>query len=149
MPLPLHLTTFGLLIFRDLPPPRAVSRPNGNGNGDPGGNGRSHGHGSSSHENGGPNGNGNPPGERNPQGGEEVQVEMGDLVGVGTPQIEEENLPEKMGIQVEGMGVQTLMIVGMEMILHPHQTPHCPKEEGIGGPDMFMYCKDLQGHQDR
>ena len=47
------------------------------------------------------------------------------------------------------MGVQTLMIVGMEMVLHLHQTPHCPEEEGIEGPDMFMYCKGLQGHQAR
>ena len=70
-------------------------------------------------------------------------------MGVGTPQIEEEDLPGKMGTQMEEMGVQTLMIVGMEMILHPHQTPHCPGEEGIGNPNMFMYCKDLQGHQAR
>ena len=35
------------------------------------------------------------------------------------------------------------------MILHPHQTPHCPEEEGIGDPNIFMYCKGLQGHQAR
>ena len=44
------------------------------------------------------------------------------------------------------MEVLTLMIVGMGMIPDPHRTPHCPEEEGIEGPDMFMYCKDLQGH---
>ena len=84
-----------------------------------------------------------------PKEGEEVQVVMGDLVGVGTPQIEEEDLPEKMEIQIEEMEVLTLMIVGKGMILHPHQTPHCPEEEGIGDPNMFMYCKGLQGHQAR
>ena len=74
---------------------------------------------------------------------------MKDLVRVGTTQIEEEGLLEKVEIQVEEMGIQTLMIVGMEMILHPHQTPHYPEEESIEGPDMFMHYKDLQGHQAR
>ena len=73
-----------------------------------------------------------------PKEGEEVHEVMGDPVGVGTPQIEEEDLPERMGIQMKEMGVQTL-IVGMEMVLHPHQTPHCLEEEGMEGPDMFMY----------
>ena len=49
---------------------------------------------------------------------------------------------------MEEMEVLTLMIVGMGMILHPHQTPHC-QEEGIGDPNMFMYCEGLQGHQAR
>ena len=36
----------------------------------------------------------------------------------------------------------------MGVDLHPHQILHC-LEEGIGGPSMFMYCKDLQDHQAR
>ena len=36
-----------------------------------------------------------------PKEGEEVQVVMGNLVGVETPQLEEEDLSEKMGIQME------------------------------------------------
>ena len=75
------------------------------------------------------------------QGGGEGSSGDGGSSGSGDPQIEEEDLPEGMRIQIEEMVVQTLMIVGMEMILHPHQTPHCPEEEGIGDPDMFMYCK--------
>ena len=50
---------------------------------------------------------------------------------------------------MEEIEVLTLMIVGMRMILHPHQTPHCPEEEDIEDPNMFMYCKGLQGHQAR
>ena len=48
-------------------PPKRVSGPNANGNGDPDGNGSSHGHGSSSHGNSGSNGNGNSPINGNPQ----------------------------------------------------------------------------------
>ena len=88
-------------------------------------------------------------GKGTPREGEEVQIVMGDLMEMGIPQIEEGDLPEKMGIQMEEMEVLTLMIVGMGMILHPHQTPQCPEEEGIGDPNMFMYCKGLQGHQAR
>ena len=106
--------------------------PNGNDSGDPDGNGSSHGHGSSSHGNRGSEGNGNfpmngnPQEERNSQEGEEVQMVMGDLVGMGTPQIKEEDLLEKMGTQMEEMEVQTLITVGMEVILHPQQTPPYP-----------------------
>ena len=50
---------------------------------------------------------------------------------------------------MEEMEFLTLIIVGMGMILHPHQTPHYPEEESIGDPNIFMYCKDLQGHQTR
>ena len=71
---------------------------------------------------------------------------MGKLMGMGIPQIGEEDLPEEMGIQMEEMEALTLMIVGMGMILHPHQIPHCPEEEGVGDPNMFMYCKGLQGY---
>ena len=85
-------------------------------------------------------------GKDTPKEGEEVQMVMGDPMGIGIPQIEEEDLPEKMGIQMEEMEVLTLMVVGMGMILHPHQIPHCLEEEGIGDPNMFMYCKGLQSH---
>ena len=88
-------------------------------------------------------------GKDTPKEGGEVQMVIGNPMGMGVPQIEEEDLPEKMGIQMGEMEVLTLMIVGMRMILHPHQTPHCPEEEGIGDPNMFMYCKGLQGHQAR
>ena len=135
-------------------PPRRVGRPNGKGNRDPDGNGSSHGHGSGSHGNSGSDGNGNSPmngnsqRKRYSQGGRGGSNVMGDLMGMGIPQIEEEDLPEKMGIQMEEMEVLTLIIVRMGMILHPHQIPHSP-EEGIGDPNMFMYCKRLQGHQAR
>ena len=76
-----------------------------------------------------------------------AQMRMEDLVGMATLQIgEEEDLLERMEIQMEEMEVLTLMIVGMGMILHPHQTPHCPEEEDIEDPNIFMYCK---GHQAR
>ena len=75
-----------------------------------------------------------------------AQMRIKDLVEMETLQIGEgEDLLERMEIQMEEMEVLTLMIVGMGMILHPHQTPHC-SEEDIEDPDMFMYCKGLQGH---
>ena len=42
---------------------------------------------------------------------------------------------------MEEMEVLILMIVGMKMILHLHQTPHCPEEEDIEGPNVYV----LQG----
>ena len=77
-------------------PLRRMGGPHGNGNGDP--NGSSHGHDSSSHGNGESNGNGNSPVNGNPQGkevpkeGDEDQVVMEDIMGVGTPQKEKEDL---------------------------------------------------------
>ena len=64
-----------------------------------------------------------------PKEGEEVQMVMGDLMEMGIPQVEEEDLSEKMGIQMEEMEVLTLMIVEMGMILHPHQIPDCMKKK--------------------
>ena len=79
-----------------------------------------------------------------------AQMRMEDLVGMETLQTGEgEDLLEKMEIQMEEMEVLTLMIMGMGMILHSHQTPHHPEGEGIESPNMFMYCKGLQGHQAR
>ena len=54
-----------------------------------------------------------------------AQMKMEDPVGMETLQIEEEDLLERMEIQMEEM-VLTLMIVGMD-----------------------MYCKGLQGHKAR
>ena len=79
-----------------------------------------------------------------------AQIKMEDLEGIEIFQIgEEEDLLEKMGIQVEEMEVLTLMIVGMEMILHPRQILLLLEGEGIGSPNMFMYYKGLQDHQAR
>ena len=88
-------------------------------------------------------------GKDTPKEGKEVKMVIGDLMEMETPQIEKEDLPENMGIQMEQMEVLTLMIVVMGMILHPQQVPHCPEEKSIGDPNMFMYCKGLQGHQAR
>ena len=125
---------------RPIIPPRRVGGPNANGNGDPEGNGNSPGNGSNSHGSSGPDGNGKSPINGNPQRERYTQRGGGGSNGdgvMGVPQIEEEDLPEKMEIQMEEMEVLTLMIVGMGMI-HPHQTPPCPEEEGIGDPNMFM-----------
>ena len=103
--------------------PKRMGRPNGNDNGTSGRNGDSHDHGNSLNENGGPGEKGDPPDRRG-----------------GGPSRENGN-PD--GFQIE---VLTLMIMGMGMILH---SAHCPEGEGIENPNMFMYCKDLQGHQTR
>ena len=61
-----------------------------------------------------------------------AQMKMEDLVRIETLQIgEEEDLLEKMVIQMEEMEVLTLMTVGMGMILHPQQILPHPEEEGI------------------
>ena len=79
-----------------------------------------------------------------------AQIRMEDLVGMETLQIgEEEDLLEGMEIQMEEVEVLTLMTVGMEMILHPQQILLLVEEEGIEPPNLFMYCKGLQGHQAR
>ena len=59
------------------------------------------------------------------------------------------DLLEEMEIQVEEMEVLTLMIVGMEMILHPQQTLLLLEGEGTGSPNMFMCYKGLQDRQAR
>ena len=61
------------------------------------------------------------------------------------------NLLEEMENQVEEMGDQTpvmMMGVGMYPPL-PHQILHHLEEVGIGGPDLFMWYRDLQDHQVR
>ena len=77
-------------------------------------------------------------------------LRMEDLVGMETLQTgEEEDLLEKMGIQMEEMEVLTLMTVGTEMILHPQQILLLLEEEGIENPSMFMYCKGLKDNLDK
>ena len=122
-------------------PPRGVSRPNGNGNGDPGGNGSSHGKGSSSHENGGPNGNGNPPGERNSQGGGGGSSGDGGSSGRGPPR--EDGNPDggDGGSDPDDSGDGDDSSSSSDSTLHRRRRHRRPK--------MFMYCKDLQGHQAR
>ena len=79
-----------------------------------------------------------------------AQIRMEDLVGMEILQIgEQEDLLERVEIQMEEMEVLTLMTVGMEMILHPQQIPLLPEGEGIENPNMFMYYKGLQDHQAR
>ena len=78
------------------------------------------------------------------QMGVEIQMEMGNHPGEG------KNLLKEMENQVEVMGDQTpvMMGVGMGPPL-PHQILPLLEEENIGGPDLFMYFKDLQDHQVR
>ena len=50
------------------------------------------------------------------------------------------------------MGVEEdqilVMMMGMEVDLPlPHQKTLHQQEEGIGGPSLFMYCRDLLGDQ--
>ena len=50
------------------------------------------------------------------------------------------------------MGVEEdqilVMMMGMEMYIPlPHQKTLHQQEEGIGGPSVSMYCRDLLGHQ--
>ena len=52
-------------------------------------------------------------------------------------------------LEVDEMEVLTLMIVGMEMILHPEQILLLLEGEGMGSPNMFMYYKDFLDHQAR
>ena len=73
-----------------------------------------------------------------------AQIRMEGLVEMETLQIEEEeDLLERMEIQMEEMEVLTLMTVGMEMILHPQQILLLPEGEGIENPNIFMYYKGL------
>ena len=106
-------------------PPGRMGRPNGDDNGTSDRNGYSHDHGNGPNENGRPGGNGDPPDRRG-----------------GRP-------PRGNGNPDGGDRVLTLMTMGMEMILHPQQILILPGEGAIENPNMFMYCKGLQGHQAR
>ena len=80
------------------------------------------------------------------QKGVEVQVKM-----ESHPEEEGRNLLEEMENWVGEMGDQTpviMMGVGMGPPL-PHQILHHLEEVGIGGPDLFLWYRDLQDHQDK
>ena len=67
------------------------------------------------------------------QMGVEIQMEMGNHLGEG------KSLLEEMENQVEVVGDQTPVMMGVEMdppLLH--QMLHHLEEEDIGGPDLFM-----------
>ena len=80
------------------------------------------------------------------QMGVEVQVKM-----ESHPEDEGKNLLEEMENQVEVIGDQTpVMMMGVEVGPPlPHQVLHHLEEGDIGGPDLFMWYKDLQDHQVR
>ena len=88
-------------------PPKRMGRSNDNNNGASDKNGDPHDHSNSPNENGGPGENRDPPDRRG-----------------GRP-------PRGNGNHVEEMEVLTLMIVGMEMILHPQQILLLLEGEGI------------------
>ena len=79
------------------------------------------------------------------QMGVEVQVKMENHPEKGKNLLEEiENQAEEMGDQTPVM----MMGVGMGPPL-PYQILHHLEGGGIGGPDLFMWYRDLQDHQVR
>ena len=76
-------------------------------------------------------------------GVEETLLE--ELVGIRDFQVKEGVLPEEMVIkkEEEEMMILTPVMMGMEMILLPLQTPLPQGKENIKVPNMFMYFKDL------
>ena len=76
-------------------------------------------------------------------GVEEILLE--ELVGIRDFQVKEGVLPEEMVIREEEevMMILTLVMMGIEMILLPPQTPLPQGKENIRVPNMFMYFKDL------
>ena len=94
-----------------------------------------------------------------PEGGAQLdksnQVVMVVLMEMGD-QIKAKNHPERgkdhqkdlekwMGVEEDQILV---MMMGMEVDLTlPHQKTLHQQEEGIGGPSLSMYCRDLLGHQ--
>ena len=82
----------------------------------------------------------NPPG--NGGGGDS----SGEPVGIRDFQVKEGALPKEMVIREEEevmMMILTLVMMGMEMILLPPQTPLPQGKENIKVLNMFMYFKDL------
>ena len=77
------------------------------------------------------------------RGVEEILLE--ELVGIRDFQVKVEALPEEMVIreEEEAMMILTLVMMGMEMILLPPQTPLPQGKEDIKVLNMFMYFKDL------
>ena len=76
-------------------------------------------------------------------GVEEILLE--ELVGIRDFQVKVEALPKEMIIRKEEevMMILTPVMMGMEMIPHPPQTPLLQEKENIRVPNMFMYFKDL------
>ena len=77
----------------------------------------------------------------------ETEVEetlLEEPVGIRDFQVKEGALPEEMVIREEEevMMILTLVMMGMEMILLPPQTPLPQGKENIRVPNMFMYFKD-------
>ena len=76
-------------------------------------------------------------------GVEETPLE--DLVGIKESQVKEADLPEEMVIK-EGVEVMmmtlTLVMMGMEMIFPPPQTPLSQGKENRRDLNMSMYSKD-------
>ena len=76
-------------------------------------------------------------------GVEEIPLE--ELVGIKDFQVKEGVLPEEMVIREEGevMMILTLVMMGIEMVFPPLQTPLSQRKENRRDPNMFMYSKDL------
>ena len=79
---------------------------------------------------------------------QETEVEetlLEEPVGIRDFQMKEGALPEEIVIREEEevMMILTLVMMGMEMILLPLQTPLPQGKENIEVPNMFMYFKDL------
>ena len=74
-----------------------------------------------------------------------VKTLLEEPVGIIDIQVKEGALPEEMVIREEEevMMILTLVMMGMEMVLLPPQTPLPQGEENIKVPNMFMYFKDL------
>ena len=104
-------------------PPRIIGWPNGGGNGASGRNGDSHDHGNSPNENGGSGGNGDPPDRR----GGRPPGENGNPDGGGGDSDPDDSMD------------------GDDSLSSSDSTLSRRRED----PNMFMYCKGLQGHQAR
>ena len=74
---------------------------------------------------------------------EEEEILLEKLVGIRDFQVKERVLQEEMVIKEEEMTILTLVIMEMEMIPLPPQTPLLQEKENIKVPNMFMYFKDL------
>ena len=76
-------------------------------------------------------------------------MEMGDQIEVKYHQ--ENGQDHQMGLEKK-MGVEKdqILVMMMEMEVDlplPHQKTLHQQEEGTGGPNLSMYCRDLLGHQ--
>ena len=84
-----------------------------------------------------PGGNGEPDGNGGPDRGKKNHQENGKDHQMG--------LEKKMGVEEDQILV---MMMEMEVDLPlPHEKTLHQQEEGTGGPNLSMYCRDLLGHQ--